>query len=65
MKISLKKVEEGRIVQIFIYGDPSKKVNEVLYNGPSVFKENENFYFVAGIVASPSGNPRFVYSDNK
>ena len=53
MKIILKKVEGGRIIQIFIQGDPSKKVSDALYNATSVFKENENFYFVAGIVANP------------
>ena len=53
LKIILKKVEGGRIIQILVQGDPSKRISEALYNATSVFKENENFYFVAGIVTNP------------
>ena len=36
-----------------------------MYKGSTVFTENEIFYFIAGIVINPDGNPRFVYSDSK
>lgn len=37
MKIALEKVDSGRIVTIFISGDPSKGVSEALFKGPTVF----------------------------
>lgn len=55
LQISLKKVEGGRVIRIQIFGDLIRQVNEAEYHAPSVFVEDEQFYFVAGIVVTPGG----------